>query len=290
MSEALRKLRHAYEAPPGTQKWLRPMNVVLRVQAAVLLCVMAAVVTGVWRFNLSLWCLPVLFCSSAWILPRVARRSLCEKLIAADLSLCPTCCYSLRGMPAQHNCPECGGAYSIAEITALWRAWLARAAPRRLRLYDAAQQRELGRAAARTRRTLLIGTAIVLTAAAGLGIALLRRAASVREDAERSADAHLARLFGGSGAEHLWDNATVNYRATHTWAFVQFEFEELRVDCGGLRSAKPGASRVRLGIAVDRVELECVCEFERGTRPVHIFLERGQSGSWLIYFLRVVRA
>ncbi len=37
----------------------------------------------------------------------------------AALESCPQCDYSLRGLPANHNCPECGLAYD--EYSAIWR-------------------------------------------------------------------------------------------------------------------------------------------------------------------------
>jgi hypothetical protein len=41
-----------------------------------------------------------------------------------DYRLCPSCRYSLVGLPSSGKCPECGVSYDIAQVQSEWRRWL----------------------------------------------------------------------------------------------------------------------------------------------------------------------
>ena len=52
---------------------------------------------------------------------RHASRYFRALLVEHDYSLCPECGYTLRGLPEQHKCPECGRAYELGDVRRLWR-------------------------------------------------------------------------------------------------------------------------------------------------------------------------
>lgn len=43
--------------------------------------------------------------------------------------VCPDCGYLLHGLPHEHQCPECGRAYSIASVRTYWLRWMAARKP-----------------------------------------------------------------------------------------------------------------------------------------------------------------
>jgi predicted RNA-binding Zn-ribbon protein involved in translation (DUF1610 family) len=60
------------------------------------------------------------------LLPYLARRRLRrfeQGILADDHEHCLECGYSLRGLPAEHCCPECGQPYSIAAVKETWRRY-----------------------------------------------------------------------------------------------------------------------------------------------------------------------
>jgi len=50
---------------------------------------------------------------------------LCRQASEADYCLCLHCGYSLKGLPDDHRCPECGNPYNIADVKQQWTAYLA---------------------------------------------------------------------------------------------------------------------------------------------------------------------
>ncbi|HPD28489.1 MAG TPA: hypothetical protein PLL20_00725 [Phycisphaerae bacterium] len=44
---------------------------------------------------------------------------------ANDCRLCLHCGYNLKGLPAQHRCPECGSPYEIEQVKRTWSEYLA---------------------------------------------------------------------------------------------------------------------------------------------------------------------
>jgi hypothetical protein len=50
---------------------------------------------------------------------------LSRRLVESDCLLCENCAYPLAGLPSNHNCPECGHAYSKDETRKRWKRWLA---------------------------------------------------------------------------------------------------------------------------------------------------------------------
>lgn len=57
---------------------------------------------------------------------------LCREARGNDCCLCLHCGYSLKGLPAEHRCPECGTPHEIEDVKRKWSAYLADRAARRL--------------------------------------------------------------------------------------------------------------------------------------------------------------
>lgn len=43
------------------------------------------------------------------------------KLEKLDFEVCPNCEYPLKGLPAEHRCPECGAPYKIEQVRREWK-------------------------------------------------------------------------------------------------------------------------------------------------------------------------
>jgi hypothetical protein len=59
------------------------------------------------------------------LVPRFAFASFRRKLLDNECALCLECGYPLRGLPDEHQCPECGTPYVLGNVRASWTHWLA---------------------------------------------------------------------------------------------------------------------------------------------------------------------
>jgi len=55
--------------------------------------------------------------------PRIAKRRMLRELQSGDYCLCLDCGYCLKGLPAQHTCPECATAFDMEKVQNAWRHW-----------------------------------------------------------------------------------------------------------------------------------------------------------------------
>jgi predicted RNA-binding Zn-ribbon protein involved in translation (DUF1610 family) len=72
---------------------------------------------------------PILFLSfvGSIVFPRLLKRAvrrLGGEVQRNNLEHCLECGYPLRGLPAEHRCPECGEAYNIDVVKETWRRYL----------------------------------------------------------------------------------------------------------------------------------------------------------------------
>ncbi len=58
------------------------------------------------------------------ICPRLALRRFRTTLSANDFLLCLWCGYSLKGLPTEHRCPECGTPYEAGSLIEAWQHWV----------------------------------------------------------------------------------------------------------------------------------------------------------------------
>lgn len=76
---------------------------------------------GKWWF---LWLWLAVYVPTAHIWPWLVNKRFVRSLEENGLRLCVECGHSLRGLPDQHVCPECGQAYRIIETERVWSRWL----------------------------------------------------------------------------------------------------------------------------------------------------------------------
>lgn len=58
-----------------------------------------------------------------FVASQITQITLLMRLAAADFECCPHCCYCLKGLPEQHECPECGEGYDMQAVHRKWREW-----------------------------------------------------------------------------------------------------------------------------------------------------------------------
>jgi hypothetical protein len=58
------------------------------------------------------------------ICPRVVFARMKGELLENEHLLCLHCGYSLKGLPSEHVCPECGRPYSADTLRQAWRHWI----------------------------------------------------------------------------------------------------------------------------------------------------------------------
>jgi hypothetical protein len=56
-------------------------------------------------------------------LPRLVGRRFAREVRAQEYLVCMNCGHSLRGLPEEHRCPECGQPYSVGELKDQWAGW-----------------------------------------------------------------------------------------------------------------------------------------------------------------------
>lgn len=59
-----------------------------------------------------------------------ASRSLAREALQSDCTLCPSSGCSLKGLPDEYHCPECGSPYEIEQVKRTWSEYLADRAAR----------------------------------------------------------------------------------------------------------------------------------------------------------------
>lgn len=69
------------------------------------------------------WLMPtfLLLMLALSIIRILAVRRFRDRLLAHNFEICTECGYSLSGLPARHECPECGKTYDIADTRVAWR-------------------------------------------------------------------------------------------------------------------------------------------------------------------------
>jgi len=75
---------------------------------------LTVVLYGVWGISMLFFDFVVF-----WI-GRVVKR----RVLACEFVVCTHCGYRLAGLPSTHCCPECGNAYTLAQVEREWREWL----------------------------------------------------------------------------------------------------------------------------------------------------------------------
>jgi hypothetical protein len=81
------------------------------------------------------FCLVLTFVAGGFAVLRwVAReiRGVVREVHDSQYCLCLACGYCLKGLPASHQCPECGTPYDIEEVRRKWAAYLADRAARQV--------------------------------------------------------------------------------------------------------------------------------------------------------------
>ncbi|NLE57177.1 MAG: zinc ribbon domain-containing protein [Planctomycetes bacterium] len=53
-----------------------------------------------------------------------ASRSLARQAVQSEYAFCPACGYSLKGLPDEYRCPECGEPYDIAIVKKTWERYV----------------------------------------------------------------------------------------------------------------------------------------------------------------------
>jgi len=63
----------------------------------------------------------------AWwaVCPRIVYARMKRLLAENDNLLCLNCAYSLKGLPEEHACPECGTKFTADEVRIAWKRWAA---------------------------------------------------------------------------------------------------------------------------------------------------------------------
>lgn len=64
----------------------------------------------------------------AWFLmaicPRIVFARMKTQLADNDYLMCLNCAYSLKGLPEEHVCPECGTEYTAERVRNAWQQWV----------------------------------------------------------------------------------------------------------------------------------------------------------------------
>ncbi len=63
---------------------------------------------------------------SMWIFAYIPKRinaRLHRKVLDHGYQICIHCGYSLRELPTQHRCPECGNEYTFMQLEHDWKKW-----------------------------------------------------------------------------------------------------------------------------------------------------------------------
>lgn len=65
----------------------------------------------------------VVACICLWAIPHMRERRFHRAVLALHYEVCLNCGYNLTGLPAKHECPECGSTYQKEKVCQEWRAW-----------------------------------------------------------------------------------------------------------------------------------------------------------------------
>jgi len=58
-----------------------------------------------------------------FVWPRIEFRRMSRELEGQKYELCLGCAYPLKGLPANHRCPECGREFRLEDVQAAWMYW-----------------------------------------------------------------------------------------------------------------------------------------------------------------------
>ncbi len=58
--------------------------------------------------------------------PRLCKSTFEHDIRESDFTVCLCCGYSLRGLPTEHSCPECGVRFNKEELRQQWESWFNR--------------------------------------------------------------------------------------------------------------------------------------------------------------------
>ena len=53
-----------------------------------------------------------------------SNRRLIKRVRAEGYGVCPVCGYTLRDLPDEHTCPECGLMYHLKAVELVWAEWI----------------------------------------------------------------------------------------------------------------------------------------------------------------------
>ena len=71
---------------------------------------------------------PYALLAVAWftmaICPRIVFARMRTQLADNDYLMCLSCAYSLKGLPEEHVCPECGTEYTAEQVRNAWQHWV----------------------------------------------------------------------------------------------------------------------------------------------------------------------